>query len=210
VLRRNLLFCLLAPVLVLGQDVEYPSPERWLRHLHDELLPFWTHPDALGQPAGNFPSVRCDAGSALNRGDPCPEIRNNAWLMPDRQYTVALSRQTYGYGVAFHMTGDPAHLDRMRAGVQFLRSSAMDRESGGFAAWRDNATGRWMPAAEFRNPQELAYALLGIGFYYYLTRDAEVLPDLLASKEYIFRNYDDPELGALRWMLKDTADAKAK
>ena len=39
---------------------------------------------------------------------------------------------------------------------------------------------------ELRTPQQLAYGLLGTSFYYYLTRDPDVLKDVLAVKTYIF------------------------
>jgi mannose/cellobiose epimerase-like protein (N-acyl-D-glucosamine 2-epimerase family) len=71
---------------------------------------------------------------------------------------------------------------------------------------RDRA---WGPDARYRDPQQLAYALLGISFYYYLTRDAEALPDIVDTHDYIMRNYFDPELGALRWLLEDKGNEQA-
>ena len=43
-----------------------------------------------------------------------------------------------------------------------------------------------------------------MGFYYYLTRDPEVLPDLIAVKEYVMGRYWNPDLGVLQWQLADT------
>ena len=186
-----------------------PDGRRWLQHLTEDLLPFWTNEAALGEPLGNFPSTRCNNGSQVNRADPCPEVGRNPWLMMNRNYVVSMSRQTYGYGVAFHLTGDPRYLRFAKAGVNYLRQNAFDRQNGSTFAYWDGDRGTWGPEPAYRNPQELAYALLGIGFYYYLTRDPEVLPDILKAKDYIFKRYYNPQLNALQWMLASTGDAQA-
>ena len=180
---------------------ELADGAHWMEHFTNEILPFWAVPDALGDPLGNWPSERCDDGTAYSADNPCPEIHNNGWLNGDLEYVVSRSRQTYGYGVAFHLTGDPIYLEYMAAGVDYLRANAFDRIHGGTFATSNNAGENWGPEPDFRNPQELAYSLLGISFYYYLTRDAEVLPDILAVEEYIFENYYNADLNALQWML---------
>jgi mannose/cellobiose epimerase-like protein (N-acyl-D-glucosamine 2-epimerase family) len=198
-----LLLLVLAPAVAGDSAAQLPPPERWLDHLTRELLPFWDQPSALGNPIGSFPTNRCNDGTVLDIRRPCAEFRPHSWLLVDRQWVVPLSRQIYGYGVAFHMTGDPKYLDYARAGVDYLRNNAMDRVNGGVASYYDGATRRWMPQVEFRNPQELAYALLGMGFYYYLTRDPEVLPDIIAVKDHILTSYWNPGLGVLQWYLRD-------
>jgi hypothetical protein len=40
-----------------------------------------------------------------------------------------------------------------------------------------------------------------MAFYYYLTRDADVLQDILAVKNHIFTKYYNPSLGAMQWIL---------
>jgi len=187
-----------------------PTGERWLTHLTNELLPYWTLPDALGNPLGAFPATRCNDGSVINRSNPCPEVKGNGWLMANTPYyVVALSRQTYGYGVAFHLTGDPRYLQYMKAGVDFLRKNAFDRQNGGTYSYFDGDAQRWVPDAPYRNPQELAYSLLGMTFYYYLTHDADVLPDIIAVKDYTFKNYYNPDQDVLKWMLKSNDQAKS-
>ena len=102
---RNVLVLLLAayPAVALAADNSYltnlPTGARWLEHLNNDLLPFWTMPSALGNPLGSFPSTRCDDGSLLDFNKPCAPIAGNAYLMTPDQYLVPLSRQTYGYGV---------------------------------------------------------------------------------------------------------------
>lgn len=187
-----------------------PDGERWLMHLKGDLLPFWDREEALGNPVGNFPSKRCDDGTLFHSiSNPCPEIANNGWLSLDLEYVVSRSRQTYGYGVAYHLTGDPRYLEYAKAGVEYLRRNAFDRLNGGVFHYWDGHKRAWLPGPQHRNPQELAYALLGLSFYYYLTRDPEVLPDILAVKETIFQNYYNPDLNALQWMMESTDDTNA-
>jgi mannose/cellobiose epimerase-like protein (N-acyl-D-glucosamine 2-epimerase family) len=187
-----------------------PDGERWMAHFKEDLLPFWDQPAALGNPVGKFPSKRCDNGTAYDaRTNPCPEIDGNGWLNLDLDYTVSRSRQTYAYGVAFHLTGDPRYLEYAKAGVDFLRENAFDRENGGTHHLYNGMDKAWQPDHVHRNPQELAYSLLGVSFYYYLTRDPEVLPDILAVKDYIFEKHYNPEINALQWMIESTGDRDA-
>src|SRR5512145_1249442 len=37
-----------------------PDGRRWMSHLTDEIMPYWTVPGALGTPVGNFPTFRCN------------------------------------------------------------------------------------------------------------------------------------------------------
>ena len=185
---------------------ELPSLDRWRRHLSDELMPFWTTPDALGTPIGNFPTFRCADGSAYRASAPCPELaRGPGWIASElpRDYTRMKSRQTFTYGVAYHVTGEERYLEYARAGVQWLREHAYDRASGSaITYWEAGQPG---PAPERRTTQDLAYAQLGLAFYYYLTRDPDVLADLLALERHVMSKYWDPALGGgmLRWVLAD-------
>lgn len=188
-------------------DPMLPTGERWQEHLQKSLLPFWMNPDTFGRPAGNFPSVRCDDGRPLNRTAPCPEVKQNGWLMMPQNYVVGISRIVYGYSVAFHLTGDPQYLKLAKAGVDYLRERAFDRDNGGVYHFWNGDSQRWEPAPDYRDPQQLSYALLGISMYYYLTRDPEVLPDILAVHDDIMKHYN-AELNALQWTFKDT-DVKA-
>ena len=137
-------------------------------------------------PAGSqarFPPCAVTIGKLFDNTSPCPEVARNPWLSPREQSLVSLSWQVYAYGVAFHMTGDPAYLGYMKTGVDYIRAHAID-PAGGIFTLRD-ADGAWGPAREFRNPQELGYGLLGLAFYYYLTRD----PEVLTGPWYILNNY---------------------
>jgi mannose/cellobiose epimerase-like protein (N-acyl-D-glucosamine 2-epimerase family) len=186
---------------------DLPDLSRWRRHLAEELMPFWTTPDALGTPVGNFPTFRCADGSAYRAEAPCPELTGApAWIAAElpRDYTRMKSRQTFTYGVAYHVTGEERYLEYARAGVEWLRGHAYERPSGSVISyWQDGKPG---PAPDRRTTQDLAYAQLGLAFYYYLTRDPGVLADLLAVERHVMSKYWDASLppgGMLRWVLAD-------
>lgn len=197
----SVLLLLLCCVPQFAQTAVLPSSQTWLDHLDGGLMKFWNHPDAFGSPTGAFPTFRCDDGSLLDYKNPCPPNKGNSYLTTPVRSLVALSRQTYGYGVAFHMTGNKRYLELMKAGVDYIRANAVDRKDGGMFTSQDPMTGVWGPKMEFRNPQELGYGLLGMAFYYYLTRDPEVLPDIVAIREHIMTRYYRPDVDALGWVL---------
>jgi len=179
---------------------QLPSLERWRQHVTDEIMPFWTTPDALGTPVGNFPTFRCNDGTAFHPEAPCPELAHPpAWFNGEmgRDYTRMKSRQTYLYGVAYHLTGDERYLEDARAGVAWLRTHAYGAD-GAITYWEDGKPG---PPPEQRTSQDLAYAQVGLAFYYYLTRDPEVLGDLAKLEHYIMTRYWNGE--QLRWTLAD-------
>jgi mannose/cellobiose epimerase-like protein (N-acyl-D-glucosamine 2-epimerase family) len=183
-------FVLIAALAIAACATQPPPPpglpkgSAWIDHLDHDLKPFWTMPDALGEPVGNFPTFRCHDGRRFDRAtNPCPELLEaGAWVRDhlDRDFLRMQSRQTYFYGVAFHLTGDARMLELAKAGAAWIRAQPND------------------PAA---TSQDLAYAQLGPAMLYYLTRDPEVLDDLLKRKEHIFRAYDDGE-GLLLWVTE--------
>ncbi len=178
-----------------------PSSERWRRHLDDDLLRFWLHPEALGRTPGDFPTFRCNDGRVYRADAPCPELAEAPpWLSGELgvEYTRMKSRQTFAYGVGFHITGDPALLAHARAGVDFLRRRAYEPTGTAVSYWKDGVAG---PPADQRTTQDLAYAQVGLAFFYYLTRDPEVLADLVRLEQHIFDRYWDPDAGMLRWVL---------
>jgi uncharacterized protein (TIGR03437 family) len=200
------------PAVARAADNSYlsnlPTGSRWLEHLNNDLLPFWTMPTALGSPLGSFPSTRCDDGSLLDFTNPCPPIAGNAYLMTPDQYLVPLSRQIYGYGVAYNLTGNTEYLGYMKAGVAYLRQYFID-PAGGMFEDRDINTGQPVTGRLYRDPQQLGYGLLGMAFYYYLTRDAAVLQDILTIKNYIWNNYYNQSLGVNQWWLADSDGTSA-
>jgi uncharacterized protein (TIGR03437 family) len=186
---------------------QLPSGADWLNHLNNDLLPFWNTPAALGNPIGAFPSVRCDDGSVPDPSNPCPPISGNAYLMAPERYLVPLSRQIYGYGVAYHLTGDPKYFTWMKAGVDYILKNAVD-PAGGMFTQLDLSRGIWGVDRELRDPQQLGYGLLGLGFYYYLTHDDTVLPTIASIKTYIISNYYNTSMGTMQWLLRSNGDER--
>ena len=183
---------------------DLPSGERWKEHLEKDLLPFWTVPNALGTPRGNFPTYRCNDGRLIDPERPCPEARDPRGLMKeglDEQYVRMMSRQAYFYGVAYHLLGDPALLELARDGVDYLRRHALEPGTGSAATRLRDGEPAGPPDLE-RTAQDLAYAQVGMAMYYYLTRDPEVLRDIVRLKHHIFEDYWDEGFGMMRWTVR--------
>ena len=198
--RWMALLAVALPLTGTGADLsaQLPTGERWLAHFRDDLLPFWNLPDAWGPPRGDFPTWRCNDGRRLDPARPCAELAKAAI---GRDYTRMQARQTYFYGVAFHLSGDPRMLALARDGVAYLRRQRLDADSGSAVTWRD--AGAAGPPPLQRTTQDLAYAQLGMAMYWVLTRDEAVLADILRLKEHIFTRYWDAQLNMLRWTVED-------
>jgi len=193
---------LLIPALAASLTAAVPG-QRWLDHFNQDLLPYWNMPAAWGTPRGDFPTFRCNDGSLFSEAAPCPELGDApGWIKANLgvEFTRMKSRQTYFYGVAYHLTGDPAMLALARDGVQFIRSRALEKDTGSaISYWEKGVPG---PPAGQRTSQDLAYAQLGMAMYWYLTRDPEVLQDVLRLKDHIFSRYWSAEWGMLKWVAE--------
>jgi len=191
---------------------DLPRGEQWLKHLRDDLLPFWTMPSALGKPVGNFPTYRNNDGSLADPGNLKPEFQHLVdgivWL--DRDHVRAKSRQCFAYGVAYHMTGEEVYLDYAKAGVDFLLKNAIDRTNGGAYSYFTGPEAKPGPAPNYRTSQDLAYLLSGLGFLYYLTRDPNLEKEILATHDYIWFHYYDSGADMFRWVLEDSPDGDKK
>jgi len=186
---------------------QLPSGEQWIVHITRDLLPYWSSPEALGEPTGRFPTFRYPDGEPIAAERRLrPEYRElGDWiaLRLDRTYTRMVSRQVYALGVGYHMTGDGRYLAMAKAGVDWILSDLTD-DRGSFCSWIED--GRCAPAAPQRTSQDLAYALLGPAFYAYLTRDPEVIDALLRAQKRLFAAYRDEHSGLLRWVLEPIDD----
>lgn len=151
-----------------AQAQALPGPQAWIDHVVDDMLPFWSTPDALGDPVGAFPGRRCNDGTLSDPAARCPEGGASTTDTPSR-WLVAQSRQIFAYGAAFHMTGDSQWLNLARAGTDNLFATYLDPATGAFGRRYDGATDTLID--EPRNIQTEVYGLLGPTFLYYLTRD---------------------------------------
>ena len=195
-----------APPATVGVQVpvDLPTGERWLKHFREDLLPFWNVPDAWGSPRGDFPTFRGNDGKVVDWTKPPEELATApGWIKDNfgREYVRMKSRQTYFYGVAYHLTGDPKMLELARDGAAFIRQHALDPATGSAASYFEK--GEAKPEVLARTSQDLAYAQLGMAMYYYLTRDEAVLQDIRKLKRHIFTQYMNPEWKSLRWVVKE-------
>lgn len=186
-----------------------PTGDQWIEHAKEGLQPYWLMESAKGVPEGNFPTFRCDNGEVLDVNNVCPEL-NLSWISPhfDRDYTRMKSRQIYAYGVIYHLTGNEEALALAKSGVDFLLRNRIDNEHGGFISFvKDGKPGlEWQQ----RTSQDQAYALVGLAFYYYLTRDPVVEKALIKQQAFIFEQYRNLKNNDLNWVLKDGDEQSAK
>ena len=190
-----------------------PDGSLWIDHLQKDLIPFWISPAAQGQPVGNFPTYRDNKGNLVNPTNLPSEYKAaladsglKDLIKTEREYVRAQARQTFAYGISYHMTGDEKYLQLAKAGVDYLRQNAIDRQNGSAYSYYDKHTKAWGPGNFQRTSQDMAYAVSGIGFYYYLTRDSSVLDDIINIKEHIWNTYYDPQLDLLRWVIHPSPD----
>ncbi|GLH73288.1 N-acylglucosamine 2-epimerase [Geothrix limicola] len=198
-----------APSAQAQLPADLPTGERWLKHFNEDLLPFWNQPDAWGQPRGDFPTFRSNDGHAVDWTKPPEELATApGWIKENfgREYVRMKSRQTYFYGVAYHLTGDPKMLELARDGATFIRKKALDPKTGSAVSYWEK--GEAKPEVLARTTQDLAYAELGLAMYYYLTRDEAMLRDIKRLKAHIFTEYWNPQWQALRWVKKASPDGE--
>lgn len=153
------------------------APAAWSTHHRDDLLPFWTSSDALGVPAGNFPTWRQMDGVPVS-------------ARPNRKPRM-MGRQIYAYAVGYMLSGDEALLGHAREGTRWLLDHARDAGNGGWHSdlYQDGApvlpgnpelidTRRWS--------QDLSYDAMGPAAYFFVTRDAEAEGAVLAARDALF------------------------
>ncbi len=188
-------------------ETAVPAGDGWLQHVSRDLLPFWSSPDALGTPVGDFPTFRCNDGRLPDRKSLCAELANPpGWIRPEigREFLRMKARQTYAYGVAFHLTGERRWLDAAWAGARYTMGW-LDAERGAPAWIKDGRPATFNETSA----QDQAYAVVGIAMLYYLTRDAQLERALIAQEHLIFDKLWDPDRKLVRWLPKqaDSSDA---
>mgnify|MGYP001025476384 CR=1 FL=1 len=205
------IFAFILPLTCLASDpavneTKNPlDPQSWLDHVKEDLAPYWLHEDALGLPSGNYPTYRCPDGTAISKTNGCgfPVPQDLFDYAQQHQFTRMLSRQVFTYGVLFQLTGDKNALAAMKSGVDYLIAHKwQDQGRRGMISLTRN--GQPMFEEDQRTSQDLAYGLLGPAFYYYLTRDEEVLPYIVNVKDYIFGHYFNSQQREIYWVKADS------
>lgn len=140
----------------------------WLAHLEDDLLPYWTHPDALGEPEGNFPTQRYMDGTSAPNHARRPRM---------------LGRQTYVYAMAYALSGEPRLLELADAGFRYL----LDAVRAPDGSWPEQISSGGTPISRgVKSAQDTAYATMGLAAYYFVTRSAEAETAILATRDLLF------------------------
>lgn len=185
------------------------NKQTWKKHLEEDLMKFWDRPEAYTLDGGLFPTYRTNTGEKLsaNKSEWTEEFKaaaadpNTAGLVePEFNFVRAHSRQTYAYGIAFHMTGETRYLELCRKGVLAL-ADALDGNYGMFVKQK-KSTEEWDSNRKIRTSQDLAYGITGLGMYYFLTHDVGIMHKIIQIKDYIFSVYMDDGKGYLTWLPK--------
>lgn len=195
----------------------HPGPERWLEHFKQDLLPFWEK-EATQMNNHLFRSYLTHEGKPLSTNPnewpeefkKALELEETKGLFIDEEgqpyYTKNFvrmhARQTFVYGVAYHVTGDEKYFALCEKAAEELLNLIDD--SGSMYTLQEVSSGKWVKNKSDRTSQDLAYGMTGVGFYYYLTHDAKTLEKILLLKDFIFNNYFDEGKDLFTWMPKST------
>ncbi|MCA9515851.1 MAG: AGE family epimerase/isomerase, partial [Myxococcales bacterium] len=142
--------------------------QTWVDHWTTDIAPYWTMSAALGSPAGNYPTYRDMNGNATGSTKRRPRM---------------LSRQIYAYSMGYALTGDTSLLAHAKAGVDWLIGHAIDKEKGGCFE-QLNADGS--AVAGQRPVQDFEYCMMGLGAWFFVTRDPAAEAELLRARDLIF------------------------
>lgn len=201
---------------VLKFDIEtlirmHPEPEVWIEHLENDLMKFWNTDSAKTFQGDLFPTYRSNSGEIITNDESTWSVEIKAALASEDteglidigiNYVRAHSRQTYAYGIAYHMTGKEEYLEMCKKGAYAL-TKAMDGNNGMFTK-QNIDTGKWGDPRNKRTCQDLAYGITGMGMYYFLTHDESMLFNILKAKDYIFNTYFDEGKGYFTWYPKNS------
>lgn len=167
-----------------------PTTEAWRNHISNDLMPFWTLSDALGQPVGDFPTERCNSGALPDPAAACDEVGKHRAEKPI-QKLVAQSRLVFSYAAAFHTTGDPDYLNYALKGLDYQLDNMVDPETGIFdtsiAQRNSQPDGKFEPGTA----QMQSYGMLGLTFVYYLTRDQALFEKIRDLESAITLHFHD-------------------
>lgn len=188
------------------------EPYIWAEHIENDLMKFWKK-DALELQGGLFPTYLTNEGFRLsdNPDEWTEEFKaaladdeTKGLVTPEYNYVRAHSRLTYANGIAYHVTGKENYLKQCKKGTEAL-IHAIDGNHGMYTV-QEKSSGKWRVEREERTSQDLAYGLLGLCMYYFLTHDDTVLHHIIRVKNYIFDTYFDKGKGYFTWLPKYNMD----
>ena len=168
-----------APGLAAVPDVL--EGDNWLQHHSQDILPYWTMSEALGAPEGNFPTYRGMDGSLQGSTERRPRM---------------IARQTFAYAVAYMLHGDARHLELAEAGARWIMDHARDPQGG----FHTRLTEAGAPSgSDARTAQDTAYCMLGLGAYFFVTRDPAAEAVILETRDLLFSEvFFDASFGRIR------------
>ena len=145
------------------------DPEIWLRHLREDILPYWLHPTALGEPVGNFPTER------MQDGTPVPGAVRRTRMQ---------GRQIFAYLVSYELLGEKRFLELAEAGLEWMDGRLR------------NPAGGWYPVSDENGlpdrsatitVQDLCYAAFPRLELFRLTGNMDALADADSTLELLLR-----------------------
>lgn len=186
-----------------NHHLKYFDQTYWRNHVLEDLFPFWNSTDALGgDNYGNFPTFRCNDGTAYEKvTNPCEEINSApTWIKNYTDFDIAVqhSRQIYFYSVGFHMTGSSEMLRHAKAGINVFFKKFANYESGAICTYVSKIDNCCLPLENFRTSMEHANALIGLAMYYYVSRDEVVGKFIYKSVDYAFERWFSDDLYMMR------------
>ncbi|EAR11430.1 hypothetical protein [Reinekea blandensis] len=179
-----------------------PPLSRWVDYLNDDIWPYWRSDEAA-----RFVGTRCNDGSLPDLDTLCPELRPE-WIRAglDQNYIRMVSRQTYAYGVIFHLTGNTDALALMNEGVQRILQRIND--DGSVVTHLQDGAPLYLDGQQ--TSQDIAYAQVGLAMAYYLTGDEDLLRSIDRIKQHLFSNYRNEHWNMLAWTLTDQQPGDAQ
>ena len=145
------------------------NPEIWLQHLREDILPYWLHPTALGEPVGNYPTER------MQDGTPVPGAVRRTRMQ---------GRQIFAYLVSYELLGDERLLELAKAGLAWM-DGHLRNPFGGWYPILDE-TGRVDKSATI-TVQDLCYATFPRLELFRLTGEAAALADVDTVLDLLLR-----------------------
>ncbi len=205
--------------LVISDD--YIGGNHWMDHLEHDLMRFWLKPELQDMSKGLFRSFITNDGKWLpgldsldewpaalreaiqkdedgNYSSEAGELLEGPDKNADKNFVRSHSRQTFAYGIAYHMTGKVEYFNLCKKGAYALLD--LINKNGSMFTRQHLSNGEWINDTKTRTSQDLAYGMTGIAFYYYLTHDEKVLDKIRLLKDYIFNNYFHQGKGVFTWL----------